>query len=48
MVNSIKGSDLLSKRIFALSSLLMALSNIGLTPFVAVSVSIILVHFLRK
>jgi len=48
MANSIKGSDLLSKRILALSGLLITLSNIGLTPFVAVPVSIALVYFLRK
>lgn len=48
MTNSIKGSDLLSKRMLALSGLLMTLSNIGLSPFVAVPVSIALVYVLRK
>jgi len=48
MTNSIKGSDLLSKRMFALSGLLMALSNIGLSPFIVVPVSIALVYILRK
>ena len=48
MTNSIKGSDLLSKRMLALSGLLMTLSNIGLSPFVAVPVSIALVYILRK
>ncbi|SPX72023.1 Uncharacterised protein [Morganella morganii] len=48
MTNSIKGSDLLSKRMFALSGLLMTLSNIGLSPFIVVPLGIALVHILRK
>ena len=48
MTNSIKGSDLLSKRMLALSGLLMTLSNIGLSPFVALPVSVALVYVLRK
>lgn len=48
MINSVKGSDLLSKRILALSGLLMTLSNIGLSPFFAVPVSIALIYVLRK
>lgn len=48
MTNSIKGSDLLSKRMVALSGLLITLSNIGLSPFVVVPVSIAFVYILRK
>lgn len=48
MIDSIKGSDLLSKRMVALSGLLITLSNIGLSPFVAVPIGIALVYILRK
>lgn len=48
MTDSIKGSDLLSKRMIALSGLLITLCNIGLSPFVAVPISIALVYILRK
>ena len=48
MTNSINGSDLLSKRMFAFSGLLMTLSNIGLSPFIAVPLGIALVCVLRK
>ncbi len=48
MTNSIKGSDLLSTRMIALSGLLMTLSNIGLSPFIAVLLGMALVYILRK
>ncbi|VTT26679.1 Uncharacterised protein [Klebsiella pneumoniae] len=48
MDTHLKGSDLLSKRMLALSSLLMVLSNIGLSPFVVVIISVALVYILRK
>lgn len=43
-----KGSDLLSKRLIAMSGLIMALSNIGFPPISVVAVSIILVFILRE
>nr|WP_314422730.1 hypothetical protein [uncultured Erwinia sp.] len=43
-----KGSDLLSKRIYAMSGLIMALANIGLHPILVIPVSAALVYFLRK
>ncbi|EMA8650363.1 TPA: hypothetical protein ACXRWX_002033 [Klebsiella variicola subsp. variicola] len=43
-----KGSDLLSKRIFALSGLVVALANIGLPPLLVIPASIILVYMLRR
>lgn len=48
MINPILGSDLLSKRVEALSSLLLTLCYIGLSPYVAVPLSIALVFLLRK
>ncbi|EML1985336.1 hypothetical protein KDA12_06195 [Proteus mirabilis] len=45
---SIEGTDLLSKRMVALSGLLITLSNIGLSPFIAVPIGILLVYILRK
>lgn len=43
-----KGSDLLSKRIYALSGLIMALANIGLHPLLVIPVSYALVCMLRR
>jgi len=43
-----KGSDLLSKRIYAMSSLIVALANIGLHPLLVIPVSAAIVLFLRK
>lgn len=43
-----KGSDLLSKRIIAMSGLIMALANAGLSPLFVIPVSIVLVYMLRK
>ncbi|MCP2230134.1 hypothetical protein [Erwinia aphidicola] len=43
-----KGSDLLSKRIYAMSGLIMALANIGLHPVLVIPISALLVAFLRK
>jgi len=43
-----KGSDLLSKRIFAVSGLIMALANTGLSPLLVIPVSVALVYMLRR
>ena len=43
-----KGSDLLSKRMFAMSSLIVALGNIGLSPIIVIPISIAIVYMLRK
>jgi len=43
-----KGSDLLSKRICAMSGLIMALANIGLHPLLVIPISVVLVALLRK
>lgn len=43
-----KGSDLLSKRILATSSLIAALASTGLSPLLIVTVSIALLYILRK
>ncbi|WP_188016877.1 hypothetical protein [Pseudocitrobacter sp. 73] len=43
-----KGSDLLSKRIFAMSGLIMALANTGVHPMFVIPVSVALVLVLRK
>ena len=43
-----KGSDLLSKRICAMSGLIMALANIGIPPLLVIPVSVALVFMLRR
>lgn len=43
-----KGSDLLSKRICAMSGLIMALASIGLHASLVIPVSIALVFMLRR
>lgn len=43
-----KGSDLLSKRIVAMSGLIMALTNTGVSPLLVVPVSFALVFVLRR
>ncbi len=43
-----KGSDLLSKRICAMSGLIMALATIGLHPLLVIPISVVLVALLRK
>jgi len=43
-----KGSDLLSKRICAMSGLIMALASIGLHPLLVIPVSALLVSYLRR
>ncbi|EMD6909267.1 hypothetical protein VRU76_003895 [Citrobacter freundii] len=43
-----KGSDLLSKRIFAMSGLIMALTNTGVHPVLVIPVSVALVLVLRR
>lgn len=43
-----KGSDLLSKRICAMSGLIMVLSNIGLSPLLVIPISMVLVFMLRR
>ncbi|VTN11826.1 Uncharacterised protein [Raoultella terrigena] len=43
-----KGSDLLSKRILAMSGLIMALTNSGVHPLLVIPVSIALVFVLRR
>lgn len=43
-----KGSDLLSKRIVAMSGLIMALANTGVHPLLVVPVSVALVFVLRR
>ena len=43
-----KGSDLLSKRIYAMSGLIVALANIGLHPLLVIPISIVLVFLLRR
>lgn len=43
----IKGSDLLSARVIAITGLIMALGNIGLGPLAAVLVCIAIVFILK-
>ncbi|HDT4029668.1 TPA: hypothetical protein QHP66_001584 [Klebsiella aerogenes] len=43
-----KGSDLLSKRIYAMSGLIMALASSGLNASLVILVSIVLVFLLRR
>lgn len=43
-----KGSDLLSKRICAMSGLILALASVGLHAYLVVPVSIALVFMLRR
>ncbi|EBU5215826.1 hypothetical protein C0K24_18630 [Salmonella enterica] len=43
-----KGSDLLSKRICAMSGLILALASVGLHAYLVIPVSIALVFMLRK
>lgn len=43
-----KGSDLLSKRICAMSGLILALANTGVPPLLVIPVSIALVFMLRR
>lgn len=43
-----KGSDLLSKRICAMSGLILALASVGLHAYLVILVSIALVLLLRR
>ncbi|EKJ7337490.1 MULTISPECIES: hypothetical protein [Klebsiella] len=43
-----KGSDLLSKRIIAVTGLILALGSIGLSPIAVVPICLVMVFLLRK